>query len=349
MKKILIELEKLKTLNCGFEHFCRALGTAFTEIPNEFQWIYYLPENNFHQFGKKVSYQKINPLGRYFPALNPKADLWHLLRQDSPYRPPNAKIPCVLTIHDLNFLHEKKKSPKKRIARIQKKIDRAQIITTVSQFAADEVKKYCEIGNRPIHVIHNGVDLLDINHARRPQFSLPPKFLLALGAIVPKKNFSVLLDLLEKLEKNTYLVLAGSNQHAYAAEIYEKAHRYGMTERIIMPGPVNDAEKAWLYYHCTAFFFPSIAEGFGLPPIEAMRAGKPVFLSRSTSLPEVGGSEAFYFDDFEPTHMQDVFLSGMHAYENDPEKKSRIIAWSNQFQWKTAAEQYLKVYRKILY
>ena len=348
MKTILLELEKLDAPNCGFEHFCRALGTVFTEIPNEFDWIYYLPENEFHHFGEKIAYRKINKLGRYFPACNPKADLWHLVRQNSQYRPPNAKIPCILTIHDLNFLHEKKKSPKKRIARIQKKIDRAEVITTVSNFTADEVRNYCDVGNRPIHVIHNGVDLLAPASARRPQFSLPPKFLLALGTVIPKKNFLVLLDLLEKLDKNTYLVLAGGNQHPYAAEIYEKAHRYGMAERIIMPGVVNDAEKAWLYYNCSAFFFPSIAEGFGLPPIEAMRAGKPVFLSRSTSLPEIGGPEAFYFDDFEPAHMLDIFLTGMHEYENDPEKKNRIIAWSQQFQWKTAAEQYLKIYRDVL-
>ena len=91
----------------------------------------------------------------------------------------------------------------------------------------------------------------------------------------------------------------------------------------------------------------SIGEGFGLPVLEAMYFGKPVFLSRSTSLPEVGGDVAYYFGDFEPASMKEAFESGMHHYQcKHPNEK--IIERAKSFSWKNAAEGYLNVYRKFL-
>src|SRR5690606_9157768 len=74
---------------------------------------------------------------------------------------------------------------------------------------------------------------------------------------------------------------------------------------------IDEAQKAWAYANCAGFLFPSLTEGFGLPPIEAMHFGKPVFLARRTSLPEVGGDVAEYFDDFEPAAMRRVVEAGL--------------------------------------
>ena len=93
--------------------------------------------------------------------------------------------------------------------------------------------------------------------------------------------------------------------------------------------------------------FPSIAEGFGLPVIEAMHFGKPVFLSKFTSLPEVGGNVAYYFDNFNAAHMQSVFAKGMQDFENRKPQKE-IMEQAAKFSWDKAAIQYLELYAECL-
>ncbi len=94
--------------------------------------------------------------------------------------------------------------------------------------------------------------------------------------------------------------------------------------------------------------FPSLHEGFGLPVIEAMAFGKPVFSSNLTSLPEVGGSEAFYFPSFEPDVVVKTFRQGMATYESDPAIPNRLRAHSRQFTWEAAAAHYWQLYQDVL-
>jgi len=110
---------------------------------------------------------------------------------------------------------------------------------------------------------------------------------------------------------------------------------------------VTNGEKSWYYKNCLAFVFPSIGEGFGLPVLEAMYFGKPVFLSSATSLPEVGGKVAYYFDNFEPPQMKNVFEKGMQHY-NSEHPEQAIIERAKNFSWEKAADEYLDVYRKFL-
>ena len=111
---------------------------------------------------------------------------------------------------------------------------------------------------------------------------------------------------------------------------------------------MSDEEKVWWYSHCDAFVFPSISEGFGLPVVEAMSLGKPVFISNLTSLPEIGGPEAFYWESFDPDIMTEVFKKGMLEYGSDRTKAERIRKWSERFSWENTARDYLKLYKDIL-
>ena len=94
---------------------------------------------------------------------------------------------------------------------------------------------------------------------------------------------------------------------------------------------------------------PSIAEGFGIPPIEAMSFGKPVFLSKYTSLPEIGGNVAFYFDNLEPKQMAKTYQKEMIEFNNSPiEYSQKLKDWVSQFEYKKMAQNYLSLYKKIL-
>lgn len=127
----------------------------------------------------------------------------------------------------------------------------------------------------------------------------------------------------------------------------DQALKYKVTDRVKVIGPVSDIDKSWYLKNCEAFLFPSIAEGFGIPPIEAMRFGKPTFLSNSTSLPEIGGTSAYYFNSYDPSDMQKTFLDGMNDY-NNRQPSAEIIRHAQQFNWENSAKAYWDVYRSTL-
>jgi glycosyltransferase involved in cell wall biosynthesis len=169
-------------------------------------------------------------------------------------------------------------------------------------------------------------------------------FLFSIGMILPKKNFHVLPRL---LEHNDYeLLIAGKTQGDYFKRIEEEAAKYGVSSRVKLLGSITDEEKYWYYKNCTAFMFPSVAEGFGAPVVEAMHFGKPVFLSDKTSLPEIGGDAAYYFKQFDNEHMRQVFEQGLtHYAANNP--AGMIQQHAQKFSWDTNAREYMKLYRSL--
>jgi glycosyltransferase involved in cell wall biosynthesis len=142
-------------------------------------------------------------------------------------------------------------------------------------------------------------------------------------------------------------VIAGiTHEEAYLQKIKQEAVRWGVEHRVIIAGAITDAQKQWYYQQCEAFVFPSIAEGFGMPVLEAMYFGKPVFLSTHTSLPEIGGSLAYYFTSFDPDEMRNAVEQGLqHYHQTSPQQALQRHALS--FSWSAAARQYLTMYRDL--
>lgn len=145
------------------------------------------------------------------------------------------------------------------------------------------------------------------------------------------------------------LLIAGRlDDPDYIQTMKSMATQWGVEERLRLLGPVTENEKSWYLSNCDAFMHPSRAEGFGLPVVEAMSFGKPVFASNLTSLPEICGDAAFYFSSFEEDHIQHTFREGMQCYKkkgNDMvmELKER----SRKFNWERSAEEYFKVYQTL--
>jgi len=156
----------------------------------------------------------------------------------------------------------------------------------------------------------------------------------------------VLLPMIAGLE-DYKLVIAGDNSDEYADQIRQDIVNLNLEDRVVLLGKVSDDERDWLYANCTAFVFPSLAEGFGIPVIEAMSYKKPVFISKETSLPEVAGDSGFYFDSFDGDSMVKTFNAGMQIFQQDPLFADKLKARSEEFNWPRAAGEYEKLYEEI--
>jgi glycosyltransferase involved in cell wall biosynthesis len=166
--------------------------------------------------------------------------------------------------------------------------------------------------------------------------------------VLKKKNFHVLVDFMLKLPDYD-LIIAGDKTGSYAGLLQKTIRQKNLSKRIILPGIISEEDKIYLYRNCEAFLFPSLIEGFGLPVIEAMRFGKPVFCSRRSSLPEVGGDYAFYWDSFEPEEMKEIFIKHLQIFNDNMDQLSKKNkAHSLKFKWDESIRQYLEVYDEVI-
>lgn len=351
MKHILIEMEKLKNPNSGLGQFCLNIGEQFQDLaPSDLQLDFYLPDFQKNIFGEQFNYIKHTPLHKLIPMQGKGYDVWHCLQQDSYYLPANKNTKLILTIHDLNFLEKYSGYKlKRKLNTLQKKVNRADVITVISEFTKAMVYENLKVNNTAVHVIHNGNSLKPFPNAVAPDFIREKNidnYIFSIGIISPKKNMHTLLPLLEH-NKELHLIIAGNNTSDYAQQISKTAKRLGIESRVHLIGTIDDSTKYWLYKNCMAFVFPSLSEGFGLPVVEAMSLGKPAFLSQLTSLPEIGGNAAYYWNNFEPAYMNDVFKKGMNDFNNNPQRKTECIKQANTFSWEAAAKAYLDLYRQL--
>jgi glycosyltransferase involved in cell wall biosynthesis len=341
MTDVVIDFERLKNPNTGLYSFCKDLGNELIKNKENLDLTFYIPKKEETLFNNKVFFY--NPIHK---ILKPKtSNLWHLTHQGSKF----GGNKNILTIHDLNFLIEKKDNPEKiksSLSKIQKNINRSEKIICISKFVANQIYDYLDLKNKTVEVIYNGCSLNEFPNFDSPNYRPKSKFLFSIGTVFRKKNFHVLSNLL--VNNDFELVIAGIlSDKSYIDEIISVAKANGVLDRLHLVGAITEPEKYWYYNNCTAFVFPSIAEGFGLPVVEAMRLGKPVFLSKLNSLPEVGGDHAFYFENFEKQNMIQTFEQAIPSFENK-ELKQKIIQHSNQFSWETAAKRYIEIYKLMI-
>lgn len=350
MKQVLVDMHRLKynPFN-GLYSVCINLGKALAAThPQDLELNYYLPKKDFGIFGQDAKYTEHKSIDKFYKFGTGKYDLWHVTTQLSWYKPFNRRTKVLYTLYDFSYLIEDAANVdrnKRLLKQTQKRIDRADYITGISQYAIDEAAKHLNLGNKPTKAIQLGCTVATFPGFDAPRYRPAKSFLFTIGLVQPRKNFHVLPPLL--LDNDYELVIAGLNEFDYGKEVMEAAQKFGVEDRVKLIGPATEEEKDWYYRHCEAFLFPSYAEGFGLPVIEAMYHGKPVFISDKTSLPEVGGDAAWYFRSFEPDAMRKVFMEGMQEYAaTNPSEK--IKQQAARFSWDTCAAEYIDVYKQML-
>ena len=350
MKTVNLEFEKLRFLHCGLGQYCLNLADSFSSIEQSDFKLQFMVNSqaNTSLLNDSCKFQFLHKFHRKLNFLAPSADLWHIIHQDSRYMPPSSRIPLLLTVHDLNFLYTKSSSRKikKRLSDLQKKVNRAAHVTVISESTKADLLDHCNI-NMPITVISNGVTL------GKPCTSAPAyypnaEFIFSIADITEKKNFHVLLNLLVELP-HVYLIIAGNKQNAYAQYLQDYAKALNVSSRLILPGIVSEAEKSWLYHHCQLFCSPSLAEGFGLPVVEALLCNKPILLSDLPAHREHAKEWASYFESYDPASMREAYVRCLKEYDQRSlQLKQRLAEHLQRFTWKQCAQRYLDVYRDIL-
>lgn len=302
------------------------------------------------EFGNKFQYHKYSPLSRIpLFRIRKKFDLWHSVNQNTKVEPFRSSK-YLLTIHDVHFVEETSSKKSGKLHRLFiEKLQRADAITYISEYAKTQTHAHFDVPAVPEYVIYNGnpiSTLLDTSRIQSIDSSGKP-YLYSIGDFLERKNFLALVRMIPLLN-DFNLILSGNYKKPYGQEIQDYIRTHGLENRVFLTGKIDDITKQFYLANCTAFLFPSLREGFGLPPVEAMRFGKPVFLANRTSLPEIGGEHCYYWNDFEPDTLKTVLLDGLdHFYQNEDSNKKRMLERAAEFNWKKAAAYYLEVYRSL--
>lgn len=351
-------LGRVRHWHDGLGEFSRQLVLALAEqaprLAEERGWRLHvhLPRRWHGLFGDAIGYLDTHTTQRWLHLRGTRFALWHTVHQHNRLRAPWGTRRQVETVHDLNFLHAK--SPAK-IARyraiLRQRLAQRDAVVAITHYVAEDIRRELSPLAAPLQVIHNGAtDLSGV--AQQPVDGLQPGgFLLHISRMAPNKNIQALLDLAAAWPEQP-LVLAGADS-PYVAQVREQIAARGLSQ-VQIRLDVSEAQKAWLYAHCRGFLFPSLAEGFGLPPIEAMHFGKSVFLSRRTCLPEVGGEVAHYFgaaagaaQEFDGPAMRRSIEAGLAA-DAAPGRAAAIAAHARTFSWRACAAAHIALYDRLV-
>ena len=297
-------------------------------------------------FRSDVKYIALNKASRSLVRISyPGTDILHSVHQYPLIKWMIFARINLLTIHDINFIYEKEgEELEKYSRRFGEKMARANHLTYISNFAKNDVERIFGKQPQKSDVIHNGV--ADLSHLGKKDYmpELGSNFFFHISSLLPKKNPHLLIEMMKYLPDEK-LVIAGNWSGENGQNLKDLIREHNITN-IIALDSISTEEKAELFKRCKAFFFPSLCEGFGLPPLEAMLFGKQVFLSNLTSLPEVGSDKAHYWDNLTPEIMAEKVRSvfeNNHLIDTD-----EIINWARTFSWKDCAEKYISLYLKLL-
>jgi glycosyltransferase involved in cell wall biosynthesis len=285
-----------------------------------------------------------------FDAFSGPADLYHF---PNFVRPPLRKGKSVVTIHDVSFLRYPETMDTRNHAflssQIQQTVERSDAIITDSTFVADEIHSLLNVPKEKLFPIHLGVT----KHAPstpeqlegfKSSYALDRPYLLHVGTIEPRKNLCFLVDLFEQLDFDGDLVLAGMKGWKWEP-IRDRIQQSPVTERIHHIDYVAEEHLGDLYSGAEALVFPSLYEGFGLPPLEAMLCGTPVIASSAGSLREVLGPGARMVDGYE----LDAWTVAVEEVLGDAESWIRAgSAKAAGYSWETTARETWDLYRKVV-
>ncbi len=274
--------------------------------------------------------------------------------------PPVRSVPAVATIHDICYefmpqFFSRSEVIQFRIA-IRWTARHARRILTVSEASKRDLVNIYNVPPSRIDVTCNGVDL---SRFRPPSggaqvgtvlagYKINEPYVLAVGNLQPRKNLVRLIEAFVHLKRIRpdlphHLVLVGKAAYRHS-EIFARVRDYGLEKQVIFTGFVPDRDLPVLYQRASAFAYPSLYEGFGLPVVEAMACGVPVLTSDRGSLPEVVGNAAILIDPEDTRAIADGLLRTLTNPDLSAKLSARGVQRARTFTWENAASATLQAF-----
>lgn len=295
-----------------------------------------------------------------FKLSKQKLDLLHL---------PHYPIPLlyrgeiVVTIHDLIHLIYPEYLPSKAAWFYAKFMfshagRRAKKVIAVSENTKRDTVELLNIPAEKIKVIYNGIDerFKPINDKEsiektKRKYGLSEKYILYAGLLKPHKNILRLIEAFPKLRRETQikdkLVLVGNKEFPHYRAIKEKIKELDLENQILILGEVDSEDMTALYNGADVFVLPSLYEGFGLPPLEAMACGCPVITSNTSSLPEVVGDAGIMVDPCDMDGLAEAICKVLTDEGLRQEMIKKGLARAKLFSWEKTAKETLKIYKEV--
>jgi len=265
----------------------------------------------------------------------------------------------IAVAHDLDYIDfpefYTRSHAKKNIKNTHRSVKRADHIIAISQATKNQILKHFDYPEDQISVIHHGYDS-DLFTSKisvsdrlrvRKQYSLPEKFIFSLGSLSPKKNITTLLNALAILklsqQEPIHCYLAGGFDHITEKTVSHTIQNLGLSGSVHLLGRIPEEDLPVIYNLASAFAFPSIAEGFGLPIIEAMACGCPVITSNTSCMPEIADQAAIFIS---PTDSKALSDSIQLLVQDDSLNSQLIEKGLNRakcFSWAKTAGETLKI------
>ncbi len=345
----------------GLGRYVQKMIEQLEKIDQENQYVIFLRKDNFNQ------YQPINPNFKKVLA-NAK---WYGIKEQflMPFKiwqnqidlihfphfnvPIICLVPFVVTIHDLIL----KKYPTQRASFfgpirywiknigydfvISSALKKSQKVITISNYTKKNILKYFKINSDKIKVIYEGTP----DSSSLPEKKTKDPYLLYVGNAYPHKNLRRLILAFKELsqERDLKLILVGEIDYFYQQLRKEFSH----LKNIVFADFVSDQELISLYQNASLYVFPSLCEGFGLPPLEAMSHGLPVISSSATCLPEILGQAALYFN---PNNSQEI-IQRIKEVLDDKKLQEKLISSGfkkiKEYSWNEMSKEILKIYQSV--
>ncbi len=273
---------------------------------------------------------------------------------------PLRRVPTVLTVHDLIFRlfpqHHKRLNFWYLNVTMPLYCRRAGAIIAVSEATKRDLMRLYGVEESRITVVREAAapqftpPSPDHVERVRIRYGLPDRYVLRVGTIEPRKNLDRLLEVIQQLRKGGEaipLVIVGSKGWLYQ-RFFRRLDELALGDLVHLPGYIPDADLPAVYGGATLAVEPSLSEGFGLPVLEAMACGVPVVCSRTSSLPEVGGEAARYFDPSEVSSIAHEILTVWRDAVLRDAMRQAGLARAARFSWERAAQETMTVYEAVL-
>ena len=301
---------------------------------------------------------------------------WHFIRMlnklDGIVHLPNhhlgrygffLKVPYIITVHDLiryfdlkgygTFIHHPNLRDRFYLSLDYKGVKKATRIIAVSPTTKDDLVKHLGIPEERISVVYEGIDHRLFRPTSRRLVDYP--YLLFVGSEHPRKNFAGLLRAFSRLKsegrfKDLKLLKvgkAGGPEAEFRKHTLQAVSELGLTNEVVFTDYVAEEDLPAYYCGAECFILPSLYEGFGFPPLEAMACGCPVIVSNVASLPEVTGEAAIKVDPYDTNMLARTLEMVLTDEGLRRELVSKGLERARQFSWKKAARQTMEVYQSV--